>query len=268
MRPIQGFERSALNVVLTRRCEDAWRAGTNSPLMSRMEKIHYHVAWEPVADPRQRLHSSLGGYPVLPANEEWPVCSQDGCGRRMSLFLQIAVADEMGLPFEAGSVLSVFQCLVHDDRFEELDAIAPTPGHDCLPPGYCRHANYAIFLATAGEQTQTGDREPDVRYSRLLLEPEPEPDPGSHAALNYRNIKVGGSPFWLRAPKLWRCSCGSDMRFFCSIPANLPFPREEGSANQTNGRRDSYFLFPGFSTCIFACAMRCKPRAVVAVRQN
>jgi hypothetical protein len=33
-------------------------------------------------------------------------------------------------------------------------------------------------------------------------------------------------------------------------------------------RQDSYFLFPGLATCVFACAMRCEPQAVVAVRQN
>jgi hypothetical protein len=233
-----------------------------------MEKIHYCVAWEPVADRSQRLRASLGGYPVLPPNETWPVCSENGCGRRMALFLQLAVIDEMALPFEAGSVLSVFQCLVHDDPFEERDAKAPAPGHDCLAPGSCQHRNYALFLVGPGDQTQLDECEPNLRYSRLILEPEPEPAPRTPAALNYPSIKIGGSPFWLHAPGLWRCSCGSDMRFLCSIPPNFPFPREAGSPDQTNGHQDCYFLFLGLSTYIFACAMRCKPSAVVAIRQN
>ncbi|HLJ19510.1 MAG TPA: hypothetical protein VKU84_04895, partial [Stellaceae bacterium] len=84
----------------------------------------------------------------------------------------------------------------------------------------------------------------------------------------YKNIKLGGVPFWIQKPKHWNCSCGSTMEFLCSVPGNLPFPRAEGSPRQPNGRPDCYFLFLGLSIYIFACRARCHPRAVVAVRQN
>jgi hypothetical protein len=182
----------------------------------------------------------------------------------MSLFLQIAITDEMRLPFEGGSVLSVFQCLVHDIPFEELETKSPTRGHDCLPRGYYKHANYVMFLTSPGEQTRLDEREPYVRYSPLAFEPERD----SLGAPNHRSVKIGGSPFWVPAPNMSRCCCGADMRLVCSLPANLQFPREAAGPGQTNGRQDSYFLFTGLSTFIFACAMQCKPPAVVAIRQN
>ena len=58
------------------------------------------------------------------------------------------------------------------------------------------------------------------------------------------------------------------MTFVCSLPENLQYPRVKGSPKQPNGRTDTYFLFLGLFTYIFACQGRCDPRAVVAVRQN
>jgi len=107
-----------------------------------------------------------------------------------------------------------------------------------------------------------------VDYSRLVIKPEPEPPGKSVAALNYPHIKIGGSPFWVQKPKIWSCSCGAPMTFVCSLPENLQYPRVKGSPKQPNGRTDTYFLFLGLFTYIFACQARCDPRAVVAVRQN
>jgi hypothetical protein len=221
-----------------------------------------------MADPNRVVRSSIGGYPVLPAGEAPPVCTEDGCNRAMSLFMQFDIDDAMSLPFETGSTFSVFQCLKHDDPFEELDTRFPGEAAERLPENYWSHRNYAMFFAPPGGQRQSAEREPFVGYARLLFEREPEPDARSTAAMNFRSIKVGGSPFWVQKPKLWRCSCGSDMEFLCSIPGNLQFPRAEGSPRQTNGRQDSHFLFLGLATYVFACRSRCSPRAVVAVRQN
>jgi hypothetical protein len=236
--------------------------------MPATKKAHYRVSWERVPDPDRVIRSSVGGYPVLPDNEDWPVCTADGCNRRMSLFLQFAVEDGMGLGFENGSTLSVFQCLKHDDPFEELDTRFPSKRDDCLPDAYWNHLNYAMFFTAPGGQRQLTQREPHIRYSRLSPVREPEPDSLSHAAMNFRHVKIGGSPFWVQQPKLWRCSCGSDMQFLCSMPGDLHYPRAEDSPCQSNGRRDSYFLFLGLATYVFACLARCNPRAVVAVRQN
>ena len=57
-----------------------------------------------------------------------------------------------------------------------------------------------------------------MHYSRLVIEPEPEPPNKSVAALNYPHIKIGGSPFWVQKPKIWNCSCGAPMAFVCSLP--------------------------------------------------
>jgi hypothetical protein len=236
--------------------------------MSAMKKTHYRVSWGRAMGRKDVIRSSIGGYPILPATEGWPVCCEDGCNQPMSLFLQFDVEDGMGLSFENGSTLSVFQCLRHDDPFEELDTQFPGIPHNRLPQNYWDHRNYAMFFTAPGEQRQSTQCEPFVLYSKLVLECEPEPDARSAAAMNFRDIKIGGSPFWIQQPRLWRCSCGSDMEFLCSLPGNLEYPRTAGSPRQTNGRQDSHFLFLGLFTYVFACRARCDPRAVVAVRQN
>src|SRR5215813_2660886 len=93
--------------------------------MSKSQHVHHWVAWEPVIQGGEIIRSSIGGYPVVPAGQSMPVCSEGGCGKPMSLFLQLVIEDRFGLPFEAGSVLSVFQCIEHDDPFEELDTKSP-----------------------------------------------------------------------------------------------------------------------------------------------
>jgi hypothetical protein len=232
------------------------------------ERIHHRVTWEPLADSSEIIRSSVGGYPILPTGESWPVCTEGGCNRKLSFFFQFEVAPSFGLSFEPGSTLSVFQCHDHDDPFEDLDSKFPTEPHDRLPDNYWQHANYAIFFSSPDRQRQLNEREPLLTYSRLAFSPEPEPGENSREALNYRNIKIGGSPFWIQEPKIWNCSCGSEMEFVCSVPENLQYPRIEGSPKQPNGWASCYFLFLGLSTYIFACKRRCHPKAVVAVRQN
>ena len=174
----------------------------------------------------------------------------------------------MDLPFATGSTLSVFQCLKHDDPFEELDTRFPGKQDDCLPENYWSHQNYAVRFTAPDRQRQLEEREPFVDCSKLLLAREPEPDTRSLAAMNFRHIKIGGSPFWIQQPRVWRCSCGAEMQFLCSLPGDLQFPRTEDSPRQTSGRADSHFLFLGLFAYLFACKARCDPRAVVVVRQT
>lgn len=230
-------------------------------------RLHQRVTWESMTDPSEVIRASLGGYPILPLGESWPVCAEPGCNRRLALFFQLDVEDRFGLPFAAGSTLSIFQCLEHDDPFDDVDAMSPKP-QERLPDKYWDQASCAMFLAAPGEQQQLAEREPFVGYSRLIFTAEREPHARSVEALNFKNMKVGGFPFWIQKPKRWRCCCGAAMEFLCSVPEDLMFPRVVGSPRQPNGRADSYFLFLGLSTYVFACRARCHPRAVVAVRQH
>ncbi|MGD0190020.1 MAG: hypothetical protein ABSD74_04690 [Rhizomicrobium sp.] len=236
--------------------------------MSSAKKMHHRARWEPMTELCSVIRSSIGGYPILPEGCAWPVCTEDGCNRRMSAFFQFEIGDGMGLPFERGSTLGVFQCLRHDDPFEDLDTRFPSSVDERLPANYWHRPNYAMLLSSPSSHHQSSDREPCVTYAKLVLEREREPAIRSHAALNFADIKIGGSPFWVHSPKLWRCSCGSEMDFVCSVPANLRFPKDEVCPCQTNGPHGSYHLFLGLSTYVFACRAHCDPRAVVAVRQN
>ena len=237
--------------------------------MPTAKRMHHRVNWEAMADPGEIVGSSIGGYPVLPSGEPWPVCSEDDCNQRMSLFLQLAVEGGFGLPFDNGSTLSVFQCIAHDDPFEELDTRSPRKAHAPLPAGYWEHANYALYFTLPAQQHRLREREPHVTYSRLTFAAEPEPKCRSVEALNFKNIKIGGAPFWIQKPKIWNCSCGSEMEFICSMPSNLRYPRAEGSPRQPNVYSEGYHrLFLGLAAYVFACRARCDPRAVVAIRQN
>ena len=117
---------------------------------------------------------------------------------KLALFVQIELEDRFGLPFESGSILSIFQCIKHDDPFEELDILLPKKPYNRLPDQYWNHANYAFFFSTPGSQRQFTDREAFLDYSKLIVNCENEPPARSVEALSYKNIKIGGSPFWVQ----------------------------------------------------------------------
>jgi len=229
---------------------------------------HQRVTWTAVTDPNRMLRSSIGGYPILPVGTPWPSCRASGCGQRMSLFLQFDVDDRVGLPFETGASLSVFQCIRHDDPLDRVNLLSPARPYDRLPAGYWDHPHYALFLTAPGQQQQLMEREPFVEYSRLDFTAEPDPPPRSVAALNYGNLKIGGLPFWIQRPQRWSCACGARMEFLCSMPGDLEYPKAAGGPRQPNARANSYFLLLGLSTYVFACRARCDARAVFPVTQN
>lgn len=218
-------------------------------------------------DPSVVVRSSLGGYPILPVSEAWPVCGDAGCRRKMSLFLQIDIEPSFGLSVPAGSVLSIFQCIAHDDPLEPVDLIAPK-NEEALAPDYWNRTYSALFLAAPDRQLQLAEREPHVEYAGLASQRESEPPARSAEALNFKNIKVGGVPFWVQKPRQWRCSCGAKMSFLCSVPENTFFPCVAGSPAQPGGRAGRYFLFLGLSIYVFACSARCHPRALIPILQN
>jgi hypothetical protein len=53
--------------------------------------MHHRVTREPMTDATEVIRSSVGGYPILPAGEAWPVCTEDECNQRLALFFQFHV---------------------------------------------------------------------------------------------------------------------------------------------------------------------------------
>src|SRR5437762_3524818 len=86
----------------------SWTDGQDSCAMPPIpDRVHQRVTWELMTE-ATIIRTSIGGYPILPVGEPWPVCAEDRCHRRMALFLQLDVEDRFGVPFETGSTLSVF----------------------------------------------------------------------------------------------------------------------------------------------------------------
>src|SRR3954470_3341018 len=121
--------------------------GSARPMARAPKKTIHRVTWEPMMDPDEIIRSSIGGFPVLPVGKAFPVCTEEECNRPMALFMQFEIEDRFQLPFESGSMLSMVQCIEHDDPFETLDTLTPRKGHDCLPEGYWDHSNYAIYFS-------------------------------------------------------------------------------------------------------------------------
>jgi len=57
-----------------------------------MANMHHRVTWEPMTGPSDIIRSSIGGYPILPVGESWPVCAQEKCGQKLALFFQFELA--------------------------------------------------------------------------------------------------------------------------------------------------------------------------------
>src|SRR5215469_15924691 len=111
-------------------------ASTHALATAEADDVHHRVTWQAVADADEVIRSSVGGSPVLPDGEVWPVCAEPHCHRPMALFFQIEIEARFALPFASGSILSVFQCLDHDDPLDAADMLVPQKPHDRLPANY------------------------------------------------------------------------------------------------------------------------------------
>jgi hypothetical protein len=66
----------------------------------------FYALPELLPDDKVAYRDSIGGSPVLPAGQKWPVCPKSG--ERMVLFFQFDIRPEFALPVASGSHLSVF----------------------------------------------------------------------------------------------------------------------------------------------------------------
>jgi hypothetical protein len=210
-----------------------------------------------------RTRNSIGGYPWLPAGEEWPRCRR--CDRRLVLFLQFEIRADFRLPFLTGSQVLVFMCPEHND-------IPALCAENRLPEEYWHRGggHFALYLARPGTGQATQEEEPHLRSFTLRFEPSAEEvEAVGSLRVGSQGLKIGGVPSWAQDAEWHTCCCGSEMGFVGQVPENFPFAKRAEAPEQPDSfSRDDYCLFLGNEVYLFACTAQCHPQAVWAVVQN
>lgn len=201
----------------------------------------------------------LGGTPTLPPGSVRPRCKL--CNQLLTAFFQTELPSGLESVFEQGSRLTVFACPTHDG----------VPGHpytgraESPPPGRLperfwedNDGHYALYLVRQAFDVMahpSDGRITPVALAVEIVEEDAEPELG---------FKMGGMPALLDEPIAFDCACGAPMALVCQLPADLEIPIEPEAPRQPNGRsNDTYVLFEGLPTYLFACANQCDPRAVL-----
>jgi hypothetical protein len=228
------------------------------------EKRINEISLKAVADQKQFKRDSAGGYAILAAGQDYPVCKI--CNEKMVLFLQFDLPEKFKLPFKAGSHLTLFMCRKHDEPVW-------WEGISQLPEDYMEPEYYRLILNPPGITEKNADLDPYLVYSELEFNETDEeeetagPDNKRHQ-IGRQSFKVGGTPSWAQDPENHTCSCGAAMSFIGQVPQDFNFPKAEGAEKQPNSYSNtSYNLFLGNEVYIFACEKQCSPFAVTAVCQ-
>jgi len=209
---------------------------------------------------------SIGGYPVLAQDQEWPVCGL--CRTKLVLFFQLDLQKKFDLPLKSGSHLSVFMCPIHNDA--PSDSITE---NDQLPEEYWTktYGHYRLIMNHPRLKEGARAAEPDQFLTHQQLEfvqLEEEIDWDGVVERGIVGFKVGGVPSWRDTPEYNRCACGAEMIFVCEIPAEYPFLKTDSAPVQPDGlSRSAYHLFLGLETYIFVCKDICTPNSLWAVSQ-
>jgi hypothetical protein len=197
---------------------------------------------------------NIGGAALLPFDTAYPKCRL--CARPLLLFLQFDLPGELGLPFEAGSHITVFMCPEHNE-IPSFDRTSTLIGN------YWESAEGHWFAMLAKPKGQ----ERSVRGPELLMQRALRMDDVAEDEM-YR-IGVSGTPEWVQQPEHFICSCGSPMHFVCQISDSYKFTRQANAPEQPDScYSDGYVLFLGNETYVFACPQQCNPRAVWITVQN
>lgn len=195
----------------------------------------------------------LGGMPTLPAGALRPHCRM--CGQLLTAFFQTEFPAGLDAPFVPGSRLTVFACPTHDDVPATLPA-------GRLPELFWERndGHYAAYFVKPAFDVMSHPSDGRITPVGLALEIVEEdalPEPG---------FKIGGAPAIFDEPVEYWCPCGAQLALVCQLPAGLEIPIEPEAPRQPNGHSDdTYVLFRGKETYVFACANQCDPRAVLAV---
>ncbi|WP_228688159.1 hypothetical protein [Amycolatopsis keratiniphila] len=231
----------------------------------------------------QGTRDSVGGWPILPVGEPWPVCF---CGERMVLFFQVDIPVDVAV--FGGEHLLVFQCPVHNDAVGADDGSERLPEQFWDQPLGSDHSEGAFWriLLHRDDTDSAGDAESYLQPRLLELSPATEritvwslgdalvddrPADEVFAARGngVDEFKVGGVPCWAQERENYVCPCGEKLSFVCQVPEDTGFDKHpDQPAQNFTFNSDQYGLFLGNMLYIFACPARCHPAAAWPVTQN
>ncbi|MEZ0369768.1 MAG: hypothetical protein ACAI44_11845 [Candidatus Sericytochromatia bacterium] len=222
-------------------------------------------------DHRPDSPASLGGSPLLPADQPWPACEH--CQTPMTFFLQFPVQAEWKTKLKPGSQLSLFMCLKHSDPL--MPPLQPKLKGE-LPQRFwelkASDREYSQFLLqlTPPEQALVAQSaRPGLVPRSLRFEPHAEAlQPGGRTKLGEALFKIGGTPSWFQDPEKYTCCCGAAMDFLFQIPKDMEFPKQSEAPVQENTFSDDHYLFfLGNEVYVFACRAQCHPQALWPISQ-
>jgi hypothetical protein len=224
----------------------------------------YYYQIVPERTHAQNMRCSLGGRPIVSADQTWPKCKL--CAEPLLFFMQMDIKPDLGIPTRERTHLLIFACWRHDDIPELYK-----PG-TVLPDRYWMktRGHYQIILNPApvdekrlGMETRLVACSIGFRKKDEIVKRRTGYDVGTEEA------KVGGVPFWIQHPVSYRCCCGAKMVYFCMLTEDFVFPKTPSAPTQPHGVGDDcYVLFLGNLIYFLACKNLCTPYSVIAAVHN
>lgn len=235
---------------------------------SQNDKIKTFIVKQKKVTDDSKMRNSIGGYPILAKDQEYPVCNK--CGNKMVLFFQFDIEERFNLPFKPGSHFLVFMCPQHNEISDQFHK-------EALPENFWSGEwteHYSIILNPPGIEERTYDKDPYLVYQEIVLDERNEvisdgfgcrPRKGEKK-YGKNKYKIGGIPSFYQADVPRYCSCGAELSFVCEVPFLHLFNKEKQTAKQNNTcDSDSYILFLGNHVYFYACSKQHSPYACIAV---
>jgi hypothetical protein len=228
-------------------------------------RVHY-IKLEPKTPISAATRVSVGGSPIMAQGQEWPACRL--CKTPMIFFFQFDIGKEADLPLKPGSHVLVFMCPIHND----IPSPLIDPGEKDLPAEYWNQdfGHYRLIMNKSPKNEVKLQKESYLKAVSLKFTGDEEPvEWDGRKERGSDGFKLGGVPLWQDEPEFPRCSCGADMVFFCQIPPRFGFPKAPQAPVQPDAiSADTYTLFMGRATYLFACKDQCTPFSLYAVSQE
>lgn len=215
------------------------------------------------ANPIPGTRNTIGGVPILALDGSIPQCKY--CGKKMILFLQFDIISSFGLNIQNGSHFLAFMCPIYNEINDFCS--------DGKRPERFWEKESGMFQLTLNppdieEKMETAD--PYLKSREILFEDlEKTISREGYFSSGLVEFKIGGFPSRINNQVEATCGCGSKMEYFCQIPENFAFEKQDSAPAQPDSfSLDEYCLFLGNMIYFLACQAQCNPLAVTAILDN